>query len=150
MANEHDAILTALQTQLEGINGTAPYTITVREVERLAKSYAEVSSQVRPYIGIVHTRTSVQSLHGKQLRCVMSISLVCHDDAKRYDTRGDVLDDLIENVVTAIYSDVHIDNNATLARVTDWETDEGDATAGASVTALVGVEIVYHKDLSGI
>ena len=104
-----------------------------------------------PYIGIKPEQTSIAYQPGRMQRNVTTASLGCHLKATANDaTAYDRMDDLIDDLIAAVDSDMTLGGCAVSCKVTRFVTDEGDPTRmdshGGIVSAVVTLEIVTQRD----
>lgn len=148
MADEHNAILANLVTVLSAIDGTGSYSLTMDTVERLAKSADGVKPGQKPWAGIVHMQTVAKSEHGSQFMCTMDVRIIVHVDAATNSARGAAVDNIIDDVLLAVYTDPTRDANASTTQVLNWETDEGDPDAQKATAVVFTLKIVYFRGVS--
>lgn len=104
-----------------------------------------------PYIGIKPETLIPQYHPGQVLRNVQTISLGCHLKATKSDqTAWDRMDDLIDDVIAVIDSDMTLGGAAVSIKVMRVVTDEGDPNRmdshGGIISAVVTLELVTCRE----
>lgn len=141
----HNDILADLKTTLEGINGSGSYTIAMDTVELLAKDADTTKAGLKPWAGIAHVNTTLRNEHGRNFRAAMDLRIIVHVDAASAAARGTTADNIIDDVLLALYTDIHRDNNAINTTVTTIETDEAQPDAGKSITVMFHIIVHYMR-----
>jgi len=104
-----------------------------------------------PYIGIKPEALTVGYEPGRQLRNVQIVSLGCHLKATASDeVAWQRMDDLIDDIIAAIDSDMNLGGCAVSCKVQRVVTDEGDPNRmdshGGIISAVITLEIVTQRD----
>lgn len=128
------------------------YKTDVRTVSRnvLDWHHAPQVGQL-PFIGVKPESFQIQYLPGNHMRNVQTVSLGCHLKATRDEqVAWDRMDDLIDDIIAAVDSDMTLGGCAVSCKVQRVVTDEGDPnkmdSRGGIVSAVMTLEIVTQRN----
>ena len=141
-------ILSNLVTTLQGITTGNGYKTTVTTVEALGKSWGEVKSGERPWIGVIPQRENFEHQPFGQIKIRLTVVLIAHVSGITQSNRSDKLNDLLDDVIAVLNVETTRDNNAIATTVMSAETDEGSPDASGDGSMVVTVEIAYIRTTS--
>ena len=145
-------VLDNIDTVLKTITIAGGYKTTIDTVERTrgAKTWEEVPSSDRPYIGIVPGKESCPIDGGHfpfgRMRVTFHIDLICYVTGSTAATRSNAISDFQDDIISVLNKDPTRDKNAMSTYVVDWESDEGSTEDDGYL--LVGVDIIYNRKTS--
>jgi hypothetical protein len=143
-------ILDNLVTTLEAINGTGDYTTTVANVFRHTRTWNQVDRTLRPAICIHEGETTYEYFPSSVIRVEFTVDLLCYVDATGEDARINALNDLLDDLFIALFTDqtrgvdANGDPNAVSTTIVSSQTDGADSDGQECLR--VTLLIVYERD----
>jgi hypothetical protein len=141
-------ILQDLKTTLESITVANGYKNTVKKVEAVAKGFADTVVGDKPWIGIYPQQEMFQFEHGGMIRVVSTLLVMVHIAGATVDSRSDVLNDFLDDIIAAMNVDTTRGGNAVMTTVNSVQTDEGDPDAYGNGSMIVSTDITYFRTQS--
>jgi len=132
-------------TALSGITIANGYKTNVVTVERVIKSWEGSKPGEKPSIGILPQREDITHEPSKQMRVNMTVLVVCHVTGTTIADRYTKLNDLLDDVITALNFDTSRNGYAVSTTVIAVETDEGDDDALGDGSMVVHTQCVFYR-----
>jgi len=141
-------ILSNIGTTLETITTGNGYKTTVATVEAVAKSFGDMGSGAKPFIGYAPVRERLAYQPFNDIECTLSVTLLCHIAGNTQSDRATKLNNLLDDVITALAVDTTRGSVAISTTVTEAQTDEGSPDAGGFGSMLLNVDVRYLRTSS--
>ena len=141
-------ILSNIGTTLATITTGNGYKTTVVTVEAVGKTWADVGSGAKPWIGYAPIRESFQYFHGSQIRVTLAVTLIAHIAGTTQSDRSDKLNDLLDDIIAALNVDTTRNGKAISTTITTAETDEGSPDANGFGSMVIAADVAYIRTLS--
>ncbi len=139
------SILSNLATTLATVTTGNGYNTTVVTVEAEAKTWADVPTALKPWIGYVPSAESLEYLPGNQIRVVLPVEVICHISAATNSARSTALNNLLDDVIAVLSVDTTRNAKAISTTVVRVDTDEGAPGATGQGSMVLGVEVAYMR-----
>jgi len=141
-------ILDNISTTLSTITTGNGYNTTVVTVEAVGKTWADVGSGAKPWIGYAPVRESFEYFPGDQIRVVLSVTLIAHMSGTTQSDRSTKLNNLLDDMIAVFNVDTTRNGNAISTTITTVETDEGSPDANGFGSMVVNMDIAYIRTQS--
>lgn len=141
-------VLDNLQDQLQAITTANGYNTEVSNVFRHTRTWNEVDSTIRPAICIHPGQTVYEYRPGDCVRAQFTVDLLCYlgFSAADEDTKINEINDLLDDIWVAIFTDTTLGGNAIETKILQAWTDEADADGQESLR--VTLSIWYERTTS--
>tara|TARA_R110002020_G_scaffold171937_3_gene362049 strand:+ start:1641 stop:2102 length:462 start_codon:yes stop_codon:yes gene_type:complete len=124
------------------------YKTTVVTVEAVGKTWADVGSGAKPWIGYAPVRESFEYFPGSQIRVVLNVTIIAHISGTTQADRATKLNDLLDDIIAALNLDTTRGGKAIATTITTVETDEGSPDANGFGSMVLTVDVPYIRTLS--
>lgn len=141
-------ILDNISTTLNTITTDNGYNTTVQTVEAVGKTWADVGSGAKPWIGYAPIRESFEYFPGDQIRVTLAVTLIAHMSGTSQSDRSTKLNNLLDDLIAVFNVDTTRNGNAISTTITTVETDEGSPDANGFGSMVVNMDIAYIRTQS--
>ena len=141
-------ILSNIGTTLATITTSNGYKTTVATVEAVAKSFGDMGSGAKPWVGYAPVRETLAYQPFNDIECTLSITMLCHIDGATQGDRATKLNNLLDDIIAALAVDTTRGSVAISTSITEVQTDEGSPDAGGFGSMLLNVEVRYLRTTS--
>jgi hypothetical protein len=141
-------ILDNVGTTLATITTGNGYKTTVATVEALGKSWGDVGSGAKPWIGYVPNQERLEYFPGGSIRAILSMTIICHINGSTQSARSTTLNNLLDDIIAVLAVDTRRGGSAICTTVTSVDTDEGSPDANGFGSMAINVECPYLRTSS--
>lgn len=145
-------IIDNIKTTLESITVANGYKTTVHTVEILVENWETVGGNERPWIGFKPNSQTIETMPFNTMRARLPFSLVAHVNTASKALTKTALDNLHDDIIAALLSDITRGGNACFTTITSHDDDIGNSDStdsrGVGGTLRVEFEVVYFRNIS--
>lgn len=142
--------LQSIVTALDAISSGSGYHTASVSVERVYKTWDDLSPSQVPYIGILPIENTLEYHGGRRIEQTSRVNLYCFVGGTTPTTRTTALENLLDDIIKALGADTTHGASAIHTTLLAYVTDEGDQDAPAGIASMeVQALVKFERSMDG-